>query len=468
MAVTTAPILVSPQDSEPFRIEADSSDFASGAILSQQLPGKEKWHPVAFYSKSLSPVERNYEIHDKEMLAIIHALEEWRHFLEGAHYPVEIWMDHKNLEYFMMAKKLNRRQARWSLYLARFDFKLVHCPGYSMGKPDALSRRPDHGKGASDNEDMVLLRPELIAVRALEGLHLEGLERDMLREMNQRDEQEEPVTKAAKELRQASSKTVRSAEWSEEDGVLQFRGKIYVPRNSDLRRWVVSLCHDTKVARHPGRWKTLELVSRNYWWPQMSRYIRQYVSTCDLCLRTKPIRQAPVGELHSFRIPDLRWDTLSVDFVVELPLSSGHDTVMTVVDSVSKQAHFIPMHMTVTAEGAARLFLYQVWKLHGLLKCVVSDRGPQFVARFTRELYRLLEIKLASSTAWHPQTDGQTEHVNQELDQYLRLFVNKWQDDWYDLLPMAEFQHNNHVHSATQQPPFLLDTGHIPRMGFEP
>jgi len=157
-----------------------------------------------------------------------------------------------------------------------------------------------------------------------------------------------------------------------------------------------------------------------------------------------------------------------VDFVVELPLSSGHDTVMTVVDSVSKQAHFIPMHMTVTAEGAARLFLYQVWKLHGLLKCVVSDRGPQFVARFTRELYRLLEIKLASSTAWHPQTDGQTEHVNQELDQYLRLFVNKWQDDWYDLLPMAEFQHNNHVHSATQQPPFLLDTGHTPRMGFEP
>jgi len=159
---------------------------------------------------------------------------------------------------------------------------------------------------------------------------------------------------------------------------------------------------------------------------------------------------------------------LSVDFVVELPLSSGHDAVMTVVDSVSKQAHFIPTHIKVTAEGAARLFLHQVWKLHGLLKCVILDRGPQFVARFTRELYRLLGIKLASSTAWHPQTDGQTEHVNQELDQYLQLFVNERQDDWYDLLPMAEFQHNNHVHSATQQPPFLLDTGHIPRMGFEP
>ena len=152
---------------------------------------------------------------------------------------------------------------------------------------------------------------------------------------------------------------------------------------------------------------------------------------------------------------------LSVDFVVELPLSSGHNAVMTVVDSVSKRAYFIPMHTTVTVEGAARLFLHQVWKLHGLPKCIISDCGPQFIAHFTKELYRLLGIKLASSTAWHPQTDRQMEHVNQELDQYLWLFVNERQDDWYDLLPMAEFQHNNHVHSATQHqkaPPHGLRT----------
>jgi len=125
------------------------------------------------------------------------------------------------------------------------------------------------------------------------------------------------------------------------------------------------------------------------------------------------------------------------------------------------------MHTTVTAEGAARLFLHYVWKLHGLLKHVVSNRGPQFVALFTKELYRLLGIRISSSTVWHSQTDRQTEHVNQELDQFLCLFVNERQDDWYDLLPIVEFQHNNHVHSATQQPLFLLDTGRIPRMGFE-
>jgi len=190
----------------------------------------------------------------------------------------------------------------------------------------------------------------------------------------------------------------------------------------------------------------------------MSRYIRQYISTYDLCLRTKPIRQAPVGELHPLRILDSRWNTLSVDFVMELPFSSGHDTMMTVVDSVSKQVYFILTHTIVTVEGAAKLFLHQVWKLYSLPKCIILDCGPQFVACFTRELYCLLGIKLASSTAWHPQTDGQMERVNQELDQYLQLFVNERQDDWYNLLPMAEFQHNNHIHSATQQPPFLLDT----------
>jgi len=141
---------------------------------------------------------------------------------------------------------------------------------------------------------------------------------------------------------------------------------------------------------------------------------------------------------------------------------------MTVVDSVSKKVYFVPMHTTVTVEGAARLFHHHIWKLHGLPKRVVSDHRPQFVASFTKELYRLLGIQLSSSTAWYPQMDGQTECVNQELNQFLHLFVNERQNNWYNLLPIAEFQHNNYVHSAMQQPPFLLNTGRIPRMGFEP
>ena len=268
--------MTTPADDQPFRIEADSSDFATGAVLSQLSAEDGKWHPVAYLSKSLSETERNYEIHDKEMLAIIRALEEWRHFLEGASDKFEIWTDHKNLEYFMSAKKLNRRQARWSLTLARFDFAMHHKPGKTMGKPDALSRRADHGSGAGDNRDITLLTPNFFAVRALEGVEVEGEERDLLRLIRRETKEaelEDAVAQAAKVLKSSAARSIRSSEWSEVDGILHFRGKIYVPPSADIRRKIVALNHDSQVAGHPGRWKTLELVSRNYWWPQMSRYI---------------------------------------------------------------------------------------------------------------------------------------------------------------------------------------------------
>jgi transposase InsO family protein len=157
-----------------------------------------------------------------------------------------------------------------------------------------------------------------------------------------------------------------------------------------------------------------------------------------------------------------------VDFIKELPEVHGYDAIMNVVDSVGKQAHFIPTNTTIAALGAASLFLRNVWKLHGLPCSIVSDHGPQFVAEVTWELYRLLGITLSTNTAYHPQADGQTECVNQELEQYLQVFVNKCQDDWDELLPMAEFQYNNHIHSGTQQTPFYLDSGRHPHMGFEP
>jgi hypothetical protein len=215
--VTSAPVLVLPNNDLPFRLEADGSGIATGAVLSQQQVDDKAWHPIAFLSKALNPVERNYEIHDTEMLAIIRGLEEWRHYLEGARHPVEIWTDHKNLEYLRVAQKLNRQQARWSLYLSRFDFTLHHKPGRSMGKPDALSRRADHGSGQGDNNNLTLLAPELFRIHALAGVRLEGDERNILREVRRSlkdDVQEESVAKAARELRKDKSRgTVKSAEW---------------------------------------------------------------------------------------------------------------------------------------------------------------------------------------------------------------------------------------------------------------
>jgi hypothetical protein len=162
------------------RIETNGSGIATGAVLSQQQVDNNAWHPIAFLSKALNLVEQNYEIHNTEILAIIQGLEEWRHYLEGAKHPVEIWTNHKNLEYFQVAQKLNRRQARWLLYLSRFDFTLHHKPGRSMGKPDALSRRAGHGSGQGDNDNLTLLTLELFCIHMLAGIRLEGDKRNIL------------------------------------------------------------------------------------------------------------------------------------------------------------------------------------------------------------------------------------------------------------------------------------------------
>ena len=257
-----------------------------------------------------------------------------------------------------------------------------------------------------DNEDLAWLKPELFAVRALEMVELVGEEDELVWEIQRalkRDEgKEEAVVKAAEELRKVSGKSVRAAEWSEVEGLLHFRGKIYVPNLGSLRRCIVELHHDTKVAGHAGQWKTLELISRNFWWPQMSRYIGTYVKTCDLCLRTKTPKQLPTGHLEPLEVPQECWEVVSMDMIGELPEAHGFDAIMVVVDHLSKRAHFIPTTTTRLALGVARLYLWNVWKLHGLPQKAVSDRGPQFVVEVTRELSHLLGIKVAPSTGYHP------------------------------------------------------------------
>jgi hypothetical protein len=341
-----------------------------------------------------------------------------------------------------------------------------------MGKLDALSRWADHESGQGDNDYLTLLAPELFQIHALTGVRLEGEERNILQEVQRSlkvDVQEESVAKAARELRKDKRRgTIKSTEWSESDGLLMFRGKIYVPKDRDLRHRIVEQHHDTCIAGHAGCFKTLELVARNYWWPQMSHYIGIYVKHCDLCNRTKVQRRRPMGELHPSETPDAPWDTISVDFIVKLPESHGYNAIMCVIDSLTKRAYFIPTHTTINVEGTALLFHKEVWKHHGTPRVVVSDRGPQFVTAFTYELYKLLGIKLAMSIAYHPQMDRQTEHVNQVLEGYLHIFTSRRQDDWDDLLPTGKFQYNNMVHLSTQQTPFMVDTGRHPCMGFEP
>lgn len=174
------------------------------------------------------------------------------------------------------------------------------------------------------------------------------------------------------------------------------------------------------------------------------------------------------GKLVPTQIPEDIWDIITMDLITGLPESQGYNAIMVVVDRLSKLLHVIPTRDTVTSEGVARLFRDFVWKQHGLPKQVISDRGPQFISRFMKELNSLLGIKTAASTAYHPQTDGQTERANQEIEQYLRLFVNHRQDDWPEWLSLAEFCHNNRIQASTRQTPFILNNGRHPRIGVEP
>jgi len=212
-----------------------------------------------------------------------------------------------------------------------------------MGKPDALSRRSDHGTGADDNSDVMLLTPKLFAVCALEGLQFTGPEQDILRDIRQGTKQpkEEPVARAAQELRKSATCSLQSVEWLEHNSLLYYHGCIYVPDTSDLCCRIVSLCHDTKVAGHPGHFKTLELISQSYWWPNMSRYVGMYVSHCDLCLRTKIQRHLLTGELQPLLIPEERSDVISIDFISELPELGRYGPSL--IGSNTRFRHFCPI-----------------------------------------------------------------------------------------------------------------------------
>src|SRR6266581_6605371 len=200
----------------------------------------------------------------------------------------------------------------------------------------------------------------------------------------------------------------------------------------------------------------------------MSRYIASYVSGCDTCQWVKSFPSQKVGKLIPNQVPSRRWQIISVDTIGELPESKGYNAILVVVDRLSKRIHTVPTVTTVDSAGVAWLFLKHVWRHHGLPEKVLSDRGMAFVSRFSSKLAALLGIKLTPSTPYHPQTDGQMERVNQEIEAYLRVFINHRQDDWADWLPLAEFAYNNHIHSSTCQTPFELDTGQHPRMGTEP
>ena len=364
----------------------------------------------------------------------------------------------------MKAQKLNCRQAQWALYLSRFDFTLKHVPGTKMGKADGLSRRLDWKIGIEkDNDNQVFIKDNWI--RSIQEVVIEGPKIDIVEKIKKARSKDEEVVRIVKEMKKVRVKELRGEEWKIEEDLIIKEGKIYVPKNVELRAEIIQLHYDVPAAGHGGRWKTVELVTRNYWWPGVMRDIGRYVEGCDLCQRMKNRTEEVVGKLKLSEVPEKPWIHLMVDFITKLPVVAGKDAILVVCNRLSKMAHFVATTEGTSAEGLARLFRDNIWKLHRLPESVVSNRGPQFVAELTKELNKMLGIETRLSTVFYPQTDGQTEQINQELEQYLRFFVNHRQKDWPEWLASAEFAVNNKAHLATKVSLFMVNYKRELRMG---
>jgi len=249
-------------------------------------------------------------------------------------------------------------------------------------------------------------------------------------------------------------------EWNYKDGLLLYKGLVYVPNNENLKHKVTQLFHD-QVMGHLGQWKTIELITQEYWWPRITEFVKAYIKGCTVCQTTK-IRPPVKVPLKPNEIPQGIWDTITMDFITDLPTSKGYDSILTVVDQHSKAIILSPCNKNITAVKTSQLLLDNVWKCMGFPLAIISDWGPQFAAQVMQELWRKLGIKQKLSTTFHPQTDRESEWVNQEIEQYLRICGNFQQDDWTTLLPLIEFAYNTWPHCSTHWSPFEVWYGFHP------
>jgi len=460
---TEEPVLMIPNPTRPFQIESDASKHATGALLTQMDRNGDR-HPCAFISKTFSPAERNYKIYDRELLALVRALTEWRHYIHGSPHSTIALSDHKNLTYWRSPQKLNCRQARWHLFISEFNLELVHVPGSKMYQSDALSRRPDHiPDGDTDNEDVTML-PDSLFVNLIDTELQQQIADSKILDTN--------ATEALKLLLEdgPTELTDDLADWTTEDlngkPMLFYQGRQYIPKDDNLRRQITKQFHYPITAGHPRELATYIDMARFYWWPGMRTFVKNYVKGCAICQQFKINRSPTKPALMPIPGPesDRPFANCSMDLITDLPISDGYNSVMIVVDhGLTKGVILFPTNKTQTAAKTASMLLDRLYSRFGLPDKFISDRGPQFAAKAFQELLKLLEIKSSLSTAYHPQSDGATERVNQEIEAYVSIYCSLHPDTWASTLPTLEFTHNNRRHADRTHTPFELMYGITPR-----
>jgi hypothetical protein len=463
-AMQVAPVLVLPDPKLPYVVHTDASGFAVGAVLMQDQ-GKGL-QPIAFLSKKMLDAETRYPVHEQELLAIIHALSSWRHYLSGVKFKV--MTDHHSLRYFKTQPILSGRQSRWKDVIANFDFDIEYIKGELNPVADGLSRRADHSSelfsmflGAITSGRITVVERQTSSELLLCSIFDTASLNSVVVSSTQLavDITQVALTDADYQAALAKRRT-RTDPIQVRDGRLVYGDRVYVPNSLALQTRIMQECHDAPSGGHFGKQKTIDQIKRRFYWPGMDAVIQRYVTSCDSCQRNKPSQQAPIGLLQPLPIPTRPWQQVSMDLITQLPRSKlGNDAIVVFVDKLTKMVHYAATTTTVTAPQLANIFMREVVRLHGVPESILSDRDPRFTAHFWRAFWSQLGTTLTMSTAYHPQTDGQTERANRTLEEMLRSRINFRQTDWDEHLSAAELAVNDAVHASTGFTPFYLNYG---------
>jgi hypothetical protein len=444
--LTTASVLSQLDFEKPFDVYCDASGNGLGCVLMQES------RVIAYASRQLRRHEEHYPTHDLELAVVVHALKIWRHYLLGN--VCHIYTDHKSLKYIFTQPELNMRQRKWLELFKDYELEIHYHPGKANIVADALSRKASCHCLTVKTSDITLcqemkkLSLGMIQHGTLNQLKLESILLQRIIDAQRND-------KGMKHIHEKIEADKANCFRKDDQGIVWFNNRIVVPKNEDVRQQILDEAHLSRYSIHPGSTKMYQDLKQHYWWTKMKIEIARYVAKCDTCRCVKAIHMKTAGPLQSLPIPTWKWEDISMDFIVGLPRTAkGFDSIWVIIDRLTKIAHFLPVKVKYTVATYAELYIARILSLHGVSKTIVSDRGPQFVSKFWEELHKALGTKLLHSSAYNPQTSGQTERVNQILEDMLRACVLEFLQKWDDCLPLAEFSYNNNYQESIKMAPF--------------